>query len=511
MTAQIHSFSKLSTSKDGSDIVGAVLCFGHFNTIHPGHIRYFRRARKYSGPLVIALEGDLQLSQAGRSNFFSEHDRAQAVAALDMISHVVILDSGSLTEFVRKFRPTTLILGKEFERTRAGKVATAVAEVRSQGNEVFYDAGETNYASAALFHGSTGKLERERWHAFQSAQSAQKVFLPNVFSLLSEGEPPHILVIGDTIVDQYVACDPVGMSNEAPVVVVKEIEAQEFAGGASIVAAHVAALGARCTYISVTGTDVASNFVASKLTEFGVDAKLFEDPTRPTTYKIRYIVENQKLFRVSRLREHSIAIDIEDQFIKTIIDCAPRLDGILVSDFVYGVITDRIIDALMSLSSEYNIPIFGDLQCSSQVGNISKFQNFHLICPTEREARIALSNQDDGVEYVANLLRRKTRSSNMILKLGPEGFIAYAGDVNGETFQNQHFPALTVNPVDVTGAGDALLAAMAVALTKGLSMMEASALACCVSGVAVQVVGNHPVELEKVKEFYERGALNGVF
>ena len=74
--------------------------------------------------------------------------------------------------------------------------------------------------------------------------------------------------------------------------------------------------------------------------------------------------------------------------------------------------------------------LFGVLQCSSQIGNISKFQRFKLLCPTEREARIALGNQHDGVEYIANLLIESTESKNLILKLGAEGFIAYDKELN---------------------------------------------------------------------------------
>ena len=103
---------------------------------------------------------------------------------------------------------------------------------------------------------------------------------------------------------------------------------------------------------------------------------------------------------------------------------------------------------------------------------------------------------------MANLLIGETHASNLILKLGAEGFIAYANGAKNDFLMRQHFPALMANPVDVTGAGDALLAAMSVGLTQGLSLMEASALACCVSAIAVQTVGNRPVELDQVKKFY---------
>ena len=90
-----------------------------------------------------------------------------------------------------------------------------------------------------------------------------------------------------------------------------------------------------------------------------------------------------------------------------------NLDGILISDFVYGVITENILKEIQSLAKQKNILLFGDLQCSSQVGNVAKFKNFDVICPTEREARIALGNQHHGVEQIANMLLEETQSKNL--------------------------------------------------------------------------------------------------
>jgi rfaE bifunctional protein kinase chain/domain len=480
---------------------GAVLCFGHFNTIHPGHIRYFRTARQYGEQLVVGLEGDAQPPESERGKVFSEWDRAQAVAALDLVDYVVILDTGSLADLVGQIMPVALVLGKEFETARAVKVTKAVSRVRSQGGKVLYDAGETHYATADLFHDSPNELEKERWRVFQSMLKTQQVSLPKVFDRLAKNKPSRVLVLGDTIVDRYVACDPVGMSNEAPVVVVKELETRDYVGGAGIVAAHTAALGAECTYLSVTGGDNSAKFVASELASFGVETCLLEDLTRPTTFKIRYLVANQKLFRVSRLKEHAIAESIENDVIERIREMAPDLDGIVVSDFVYGLITPRIIDTLKMLKLEHNLALFGDLQCSSQVGKVTKFKDFSLLCPTEREARLALDNHDDGVEYVANLMLSKTNSSYLLMKLGADGFIGYSVGEQAGFSHRQHFPALTVNPLDVMGAGDALLATVSVGLTQGLSLIEASALGCCVSAIVVQTLGNRPVRLEQVKEF----------
>ena len=484
------------------------LCFGHFNVIHPGHLRYFQTAHSYKGKIVVALEGDRRLTELARGEWFTENERAQAVAALEIIDKVVILDSGDLAELVSTLKPALLILGREFEGERAPEVAVAIAVVRASGGEVIYAPGEARYTSTNLFYGRKDELEVEKWSTFERTLTGRGIDLTKLTSRIGQGRRPNLLIIGDTILDQYVPCDPVGMSNEAPVVVVKELERVEFIGGAAIVAAHTASFGANATFISVTGDDPDSDLVFDKLSQAGVTPILFKDFSRPTTRKTRFMVENQKLFRVSLLKEHSISKDLEQKIIKTIDDVASNVEAIIVSDFVYGVITKTILDKLLTVAKQGNIPLLGDLQCSSQIGNVSKFKDFFLICPTEREARIALSNQDDGIENVANLLMKKTRCKNMIVKLGAEGLIAYCDVGSGDFLQRQHLPALAENPVDVAGAGDTLIAAVAVGLTKGLSLIEASALGCCASAVSVQQVGNMPVSITEITNLIEKRKLS---
>ena len=158
------------------------------------------------------------------------------------------------------------------------------------------------------------------------------------------------------------------------------------------------------------------------------------------------------------------------------------------------------METITKLSSKHSLLVFGDLQCSSQVGNVSKFKNFDLICPTERESRIALATQDEGIEWVANTLMKKTNSRNLVMKLGREGFIAYESEKDG--FVNrQHFPALCFNPVDVSGAGDSLLAALSAGLCSGATLMQSSAIGAGMASLAVQQVGNIPVSHQQLKNY----------
>ena len=145
-----------------------------------------------------------------------------------------------------------------------------------------------------------------------------------------------MIVIGDTIVDQYAACEAIGMSAEAPVVVVRELRQKNFIGGAAVVAAHINALGAHCDFVSVVGMDDTADIVRNELKVLGIADNLTQDKSRPTTFKKRYVVENQKLFRVSKIEEHNLNSEIEDKCIEKLRKLAPKAHGIVVSDFVYG-------------------------------------------------------------------------------------------------------------------------------------------------------------------------------
>ena len=112
--------------------------------------------------------------------------------------------------------------------------------------------------------------------------------------------------------------------------------------------------------------------------EFGKNT-LIQDISRPTTFKIRYMVDNQKMFRVSRLKEHFISEEIEEKLINEIRLKASKLNGIIISDFNYGVITERVLNEVMIVSKKYNLPTFADCQSSSQIGDVSKFRNINLL------------------------------------------------------------------------------------------------------------------------------------
>jgi len=473
-----------------------VLCYGHFDLIHPGHLRYLQYAKTLANNLVVALMSDKELNGENQKSYL-EDERAESVANLQIVDHVIVLNNElTLDCLIDIVKPKVLVLGKEFEQNQSEQINLAVNAVKNHGKIVFH-AGETHYFNANLLFKNVVDIEVNSKNQLNKICKNYKITLRDIQKKLSNFSNSELVVIGDTIVDNYVACDAIGMSAEAPVLVVKELENREFIGGAAIVASHVAALGAKCHYISVVGKDDQSNMVSKSLIGQNIGIDLIVDESRPTTYKTRYMVENQKLFRVSRIKDHKISAEIEQKIIDKLTVLAPNIDGILVSDFIYGVITQNILDVIIELSKQFNIKLYGDLQCSSQAGKVSKFSDFDLITPTEKESRIALDDNESGVEWVATTLLKNTNSKNMLLKLGSDGFIAYSKNL----IDRQNFPALSVNPVDVTGAGDSLFAVMSVSLSSGANLIEASVIGTCMASLAVKDIGNTPITNDRLNQY----------
>ena len=232
-----------------------VLCHGHFNIIHPGHIRYLDYARQQGTKLVVSVQGGTSFLGTERKHHFSETERAAGVASLQAVDQVVLLGESTLDDLIRVLNPAVLVLGKEFENEQHRQVSVAIELMHRQGGTVLYHAGEAHYASSDLLRDSLLNLHDQNTQLFKQACNQQRLQTEELLERIENFREADLLVIGDTIVDQYVACDALGMSAEAPVVVVRELDSREYVGGAAIVAMHAKNLGAQCHFLSVVGQD----------------------------------------------------------------------------------------------------------------------------------------------------------------------------------------------------------------------------------------------------------------
>jgi len=145
-----------------------------------------------------------------------------------------------------------------------------------------------------------------------------------------------------------------------------------------------------------------------------------------------------------------------------------------------------------------------DSQSSSQIGDIGRFTQMDLLTPTEREARIAMRNNQDGLVVLAELLRERSQSKSILLKMGSEGLLVHNHAEQDNQMVTDKFPALNQNPKDVAGAGDSLLMTSALSIAAGSTIWEAALLGSVAASIQVSRIGNLPLQSDGLKTVLRR-------
>ena len=480
-----------------------VVCSGHFNVIHPGHLRFLNHAKQLGDFVIVAIYGSSELVESARSRYYSQDERATGVANLEMVDFVY-KNKENVSELIDVVVPDIMLLGKEFEE-KSGRIVRELDAAKKANTKVVYSSGDIRYDNSSFLRNpSLSDVQHQKFSQFIDICDKEQVDLLGLQQKLDDLSKLKLLVVGDTIVDQFVACDPLGLSAEAPVMVLKELESKEYIGGAAIIAQHVRSLGAKCHFISVLGDDSNSCFVKKCLEESGVDTSLILDKSRPTTFKIRYLAGKQKILRISRLKQHYVAKKIEEQLIERVLEVVDHIDGIILSDFSYGVMTPHLIETITKIANDKGIKVYADSQCSSQVGDIKRYKNITLASPTEKEARISLSDESSSIEKIAIDLLSISKFQYLAITLGAQGVVVYEDRLESEeNIRKMFFPALAENPIDVAGAGDAMLTGLALSISSGLKMADAIALSSCMSAISVMRMGNIPLTIEEIKDYIQ--------
>lgn len=465
---------------------GLVLVTGTFNVLHPGHLRLLKYARECGERLVVGVLSD---AVSGASAHVPEALRLEAVRMNGLVDEAFLVTTSVEAEIAR-LRPAVVVKGKE----HLGKDNPERAALEGYGGRLLFSSGDVVFSSLDLIRREIAD-ESPRGISLPEAFLARRgIGLDRLGELVRGFKDLEVAVVGDTIVDEYVACDPLGMSEEDPTIVVTPISTERFVGGAAIVAAHAARLGGRVTYVSVVGDDEAGRYVAGELGRMDVASRLVVDDSRPTTVKQRYRTQGKTLLRVSRLSQRSIDPAQQDEVVEAARAALGRADLVIFSDFNYGVLPQGVVDRVTELARGRGATMVADSQSSSQIGDVSRYRDMTLLTPTEREARLALKNSEDGIVVLAQALAQRAGARNVILKMGADGALLHGwSDAYGD-YDTDQVPALNASPRDVAGAGDCLLVVASMALARGASLWEASLLGSLAAAVQVGRVGNMPIQ-----------------
>jgi rfaE bifunctional protein kinase chain/domain len=467
-----------------------VLCHGKFDVVHPGHARHLEWARRQGDVLFVTLAEDTD-EWSSRTPIEA---RLEGVAALSMVDHVAKAPSLDATASIAAIQPDTLVRGIEYRTFRKRMAEREKAELAKHGGELVFSPAGGGGAGSSASTWEEGRVAGQS--SLIQLIERQDIKIARLEEILTSISSLRVAVVGDSIVDEYIFCEALGLSAEDPVIVVRPRWTERYVGGAAIVAEHCHALGAGTHFFSVIGDDAAAAFVREHARGLGVHYHLLADPSRPTTVKQRFLASGKKLLRVSYLEERPVSETLAEDLVRAVRSRIQDLDLIVMSDFSYGVASTQVREGICALAREHGVRVVADVQCSSQIATVAKYRNIDLITPTEREARMSLWDMDGALTDIGIRLLESTANKDIIIKLGESGLVVFNGVWEGGALRDvrtEYLASFAGDVRDPMGAGDALLAACALSLAAGANIFEASILGNVAAAVEVLRVGNVPV------------------
>jgi len=309
----------------------------------------------------------------------------------------------------------------------------------------------------------------------------------------------RVLVIGDAMLDKFIVGRVTRISPEAPVPVVAFDHEMFRMGGAANVAHNINALGGQATLIAVTGMDEGAGTLTHACREAGIAPSLVGDASRPTTTKVRIVTDrNQQVARIDYEADVEIADDIERRIIGEIETHAPRATAIVISDYLKGCITRAVVQSAVANAAP-GVPVLVD----PKIPHIEYYAGTTLVTPNHHEAEVATNTRirsEDDARAAARQFRARAQCANVLMTRGDQGMWLLSNESEG------HLPSAAREVADVTGAGDTVIATIAVMLAAGATMSEAARLANEAAGLSVAKFGPATVNLMELLKVVEASA-----
>ncbi|NLL11721.1 MAG: adenylyltransferase/cytidyltransferase family protein [Methanomicrobiales archaeon] len=486
----IHDLSELLNTKRDKKII---LCHGVFDLLHIGHIKYFEEAKSQGDILVVTVTPDRFVNKGPDRPHFTEQLRLEAIAALEIVDYVALNLWPTAVETLLLLKPDIYAKGPDYQDQTTdltGKIRDEEEAIRSVGGELFITSGQV-FSSSRLLNQSLSGYTDEQIEYFRSF--ALKHPADEVISWLKRLHTLRVLVIGETIIDRYSYCYPIGMVTKDPIIAVKYLHEEWFAGGIIAVANHGAGFYHSVDLISALGEkDSYEQFIHTHLKD-EVNSHFIYKTDSPTIIKQRFVDAylNQKLFEVHTINDEMVSMDQTNELIQKFSSLISDIDLVLVVDFGHGMISSPFIEKIVGSG------VFTAVNTQTNAGN----RGFNVISRYPKVDYVSLNATELNLEERTNAGDIKSKILNVVERVSANEVLITEGKYGTILYDREdgfiRTPAFAGKVVDRIGAGDAIIS-----ITAGLACLNAPAdiigfVANAVASMAVSTVG-HRTSIEPV-------------
>ena len=429
-----------------------VLCHGVFDIIHPGHIYHFNSAKKFGDILIISVTNDENVKKGHNRPAFNLSYRKKTLSELSVVDYVCESNSKDAVDIIKKIKPNIYCKGpdyKNFKDDLTNKIYDEIKALKSIG-------GKFKTTDDPIF--STSKLI----NTYYRSNSEQDVYLNKInkkykknkiAKILDQFKKYKILVIGESILDEYTFCDALGKSGKEPVLTMKSLHTEKYLGGSLAICRHLSTFCNKVTLLSYLGEKREEEKFIKKSLEKNISSYFLTKKNSPTIIKRRFIenINKIKTLGLYSLNDDPLDNNTENKFYKIIKNQIKKHDLVIISDYGHGLISKKI--AKLITSSKKFFTLNAQIN-SSNLGHhtLDKFSKMNALIINANELRHEFRDNVSSISKLAIKLKNKSKAKNVLVTKGKDGAILVSGKKNFEC------PGFANYVVDKIGAGDAMLA-----------------------------------------------------
>ncbi len=314
----------------------------------------------------------------------------------------------------------------------------------------------------------------------------------DIFALVESGwRHVPVLVVGDVMLDKYIWGDVERISPEAPVPVVRAALQSEQPGGAANVAMNLACLGACVTVVGFAGGDPEQECLESLLSEAGVEPCLISVAGVPTTTKLRILAGNQQMIRLDTEAAPANRYALKEDLLRRTLGLLPNAAIVVLSDYAKGVLSESVCRALIAEARKLGIRVLVD----PKARNFARYRGASSICPNLKELSAATGEPVTNLDHLlaaGQAMLDSLEVQCMVVTMGQKGIVVLRPG------SRLHAPAVVRQVYDVSGAGDTVIAVLALAMACGVDIEAAIELANLAAGIVVSKVGTVPIQRDEL-------------
>ncbi len=484
------------------------LCHGVFDLVHPGHILHFEQAKKMADILVVSITSSKYVRKGPGRPYFDDEMRIRFLEAIQYIDYVMRSDRVTVDDIVEIVEPDIYVKGEEYKDAYndiTGAITKEQELVERHGGRIAFTNGQ-KYSSTKLINNALHGLPDEV--RTYMADFNRKYSMDDIRRYCEKISPFRVLVIGETIIDQYTYCFVQGVLNKDRVYSARAKKTESYWGGALATARHIAGFALNVTFLSVIGNDKELLERAEKELSGEIKLELIQDETFPTIKKQYFLTKNEKreeyrkIFAINNLPEiPEYGEKARKELLQKVNTVIEQYDLVVVCDYGYGLLDKNLTDAVQQKAKYLAVKCYTD----------SSNQNLNLITKYKKIDYFLLDSSELNFIYTEYNETEKEKLKKLRERFGAAGWLtrgangAYGIDVQGI----YDCPAFTLTVKDTLGAENAFFAAACLFTAVGAPVEIGTFMGNIGGALGANIVGNRE-HIEKINTLRFASTLSNI-